>query len=251
MPDTKAYNQFADPKARERLLLQYLPLVRLIAGRMAMGLPRSVDVNDLVSAGVIGLIDALNNFDPSRGVQFKTYSTVRIRGAILDELRALDWVPRSARARSREIERAISRLENRLSRAPTESEIAAEMGIPLEELQHALDDAGICTVLSLDEMIQLGGGEDRPVALVEAIEDPDQPDVQDEIEKEEMKGIILDLLDGLPEQERLVVALYYYEELTLKEIGQVMGLTESRISQIHTKVILALRARLKRRLVFD
>ena len=252
MPDARLYNPFADPKARERLLVQHLPLVKQIAGRMAIGLPKSVDVDDLVSAGVIGLIDALNNFDASRGVQFKTYATLRIRGAILDELRSLDWVPRSARARSREVERAVVKLENQLGRSPTETEIAREMGIPLEDLYKALDDAGISTVLSLDDLVHMGGGsDDRPVPLVEAIEAPDRPDVLADIEREETKKIIMELLDTLPEQERLVIALYYYEELTLKEIGEVMGLTESRISQIHTKVILTLRGKLKRRLIFD
>lgn len=251
MPDSRPYSHLTDPKTRERLLVQHLPLVRQIAGRMAIGLPKSVELDDLINAGVIGLIDALNNFDPSRGVQLKTYATLRIRGAILDELRSLDWVPRSTRARSREIERAIKKLENRLGRSPTDGELAKEMGIPLEDLYKAFDEAGSSTILSLDELVQVGGGDDRPMPLVEAIGAPDQPDALADIEREEVKQIIMDLMDALSEQERLVITLYYYEELTLKEIGEVMGLTESRISQIHTKVILNLRARLKRKLIVD
>ena len=184
-------------------------------------------------------------------MQFKTYATLRIRGAILDELRSLDWVPRSTRARSREIERAIRKLENQLGRSPTDGELAKEMGIPIEDLYKAFDDAGASTVLSLDELVQMGGSDDRPVPLVEVIGAPDQPDALADIEREELKQIILKLMDTLSEHERLVITLYYYEELTLKEIGEVMSLTESRISQIHTKVILSLRARLKRRLVFE
>ncbi len=229
-----------DPQLRQRLLEEYLPLVKNVAGRMAMGFPKSVELSDLVNTGVIGLIEALSNFDPSRGVKFETYAIPRIRGAILDELRSLDWVPRSTRAKSREIERATSKLENQLGRPPSEKELAKSLRISSHELFSALDDVSSTTMLSLDELVYKEE-DNRQVPRVETLEDLSTENVLGELEKEELKAYLIEAISHLSEQERLVVALYYYEELTLKEIGEVMQISESRVSQIHTKAVLKLR----------
>ena len=232
----------------EKQLMDYLPLVKFIAGRIAMGVPRSVELDDLISAGVVGLIEAFNSFDAEKGVKFESYASIRVRGAILDELRAVDWAPRSTRAKSREMERAIATLENRLGRSPTEPEIAESMGIPLDDLHHLMDDISCTTLLSLDDLTY-GSDDDKPVPLIDTLGMPGQSDALSDLEREEMKGLLVEAIGLLSEQERLVIALYYYEELTLKEIGQVMELSESRVSQIHTKAVLSLRAKLRTKLM--
>jgi len=232
--------------AREDQLVDYLPLVKYIAGRLAIGLPRSVEMDDLINAGVVGLIEAYNNFDAAKGVKFETYASLRIRGAILDELRGMDWVPRSTRARSREIERVIVRLENELGRTPTETELAEGLGVVLGEYYQMIDDVSSASLLSLDELTY-GGDDDKPVPLVDTLRSQNQPSALVNLEREEMRDMLADSLGQLSEQERLVVALYYYEELTLKEIGQVLELSESRVSQLHTKAVLGLRGKLRKR----
>jgi RNA polymerase sigma factor for flagellar operon FliA len=234
------YRQTGDPCAREQLLVKYLPLVKNVAGRMAMGFPKSVELSDLVNTGVIGLIEAFGNFDPERGVKFETYAVPRIRGAILDELRALDWVPRSTRAKSREIERALVKLENDLGRNPNNDELAKYLEITVKELHMALGDVASTTVLSLDEMI-FGEEDNRQIPRVETVEDRSNDSILAGIEKSELRAFLVVAISNLTEQEKLVIALYYYEELTLKEIGEVMRISESRVSQIHTKSILKLR----------
>jgi RNA polymerase sigma factor for flagellar operon FliA len=231
---------------REDHLVECLPLVKYIAGRLAIGLPRSVEVDDLINAGVVGLIEAYRNFDVEKGVKFETYASLRIRGAILDELRGMDWVPRSTRARSREIERAIARLEGELGRSPTEPELAAGLGVEMADYYQMMDDVSSAALLSLDET-SYGDDDDRPVPLMDTLRAHDQPNALAALEREEMRDLLADSLGQLSEQERLVVALYYYEELTLKEIGQVLDLSESRVSQLHTKAVLSLRAKLRRR----
>jgi len=233
-----------DPQVRQRILEQYLPLVKNVAGRMAMGFPKSVELSDLINTGVIGLIEALSNFDPSRGVKFETYAVPRIRGAILDELRSLDWVPRSTRAKSREIDKATSKLENQLGRRPSGRELAKSLKISSEELFSALDDVSSTTILSLDELIYKKE-DNRQVPRVETLEDLSYENVLRDLEKEELKAYLIQAISHLSEQERLVVALYYHEELTLKEIGEVMQISESRVSQIHTKAVLKLRGMVK------
>jgi RNA polymerase sigma factor for flagellar operon FliA len=233
-----------DPEVRQRLLEEYLPLVKNVAGRMAMGFPKSVELNDLVNTGVIGLIEALSNFDPSRGVKFETYAVPRIRGAILDELRSLDWVPRSTRAKSRAIDRNTSKLENQLGRPPSEVELARSLHISTQELFSAIDDVSSSTVLSLDELIYKEE-DNRQVPRVETLEDVSTETALGDMEKEELKAYLTQAISHLSEQERLVVALYYYEELTLKEIGEVMQISESRVSQIHTKAVLKLRGMIR------
>ena len=244
----QAYAAQSSEPDREKQLMDYLPLVKYIAGRIAIGLPKSVELDDLINAGVVGLIEAHNNFDPSKGVKFESYASMRIRGAILDELRAIDWAPRSTRAKSREVERTISALENRLGRSPTEEEIAENLDMSLEELYKLLDDLSSTTLLSLDEFTY-GSEDDKQVALVDTLQSPDRSDALTDLEREEMRSLLVDSIGLLTDQERLVIALYYYEELTLKEIGQVMELSESRVSQIHTKSVLSLRAKLRMRLM--
>lgn len=243
---SQKYGEQQAPKKPAGQLEDYLPLVKYIAGRLAIGLPRSVELDDLINAGVIGLIDAHHNFDSGKGVKFETYASLRIRGSILDELRGMDWVPRSTRARSREIERTIAKLENELGRAPTEAELAAGLGVELDEYYRMIDDVSSTSLLSLDELTH-GEDDDKAVPLVDTLRSPDQPNALLNLEREELRDLLADSFGQLTEQERLVVALYYYEELTLKEIGQVLELSESRVSQLHTKAVLGLRAKLRAR----
>jgi RNA polymerase sigma factor for flagellar operon FliA len=233
---------------REQKLMEYLPLVKYIAGRIAIGLPKSVELDDLINAGVVGLIEAHANFDTSKGVKFESYASMRIRGSILDELRAIDWAPRSTRAKSREMERSISALQNTLGRSPSEQEIAENLDVSIDDLYKLLDDLSSTTLLSLDELTY-GSDYDKPVALVDTLKSQENTDALTDLEREEMRNMLVDSIGLLTDQERLVIALYYYEELTLKEIGQVMELSESRVSQIHTKAVLSLRGKLRMRLL--
>jgi len=238
--DWARYQKNATPEIRQKLLNTYLPLVRNVASRMAMGFPRSVELNDLVNTGVVGLIEAFGNFDRDRGVKFETYAVPRIRGAILDELRALDWVPRSTRARSREIDRAYTALENELGRQPLRSELAAHMNISMKDLHKALDDVSGTNILSLDDVIYRED-DNRQVPRIETIVDTKVHNILGEVEKGELRSFLVVAIDRLTEQEKLVIALYYFEELTLKEIGAVMHISESRVSQIHTRAVSKLR----------
>ncbi len=238
--DWSRYQKNPTPELRQRLLNKYLPLVRNVAARMAMGFPRSVELTDLVNTGAIGLVEAFGNFDPERGVKFETYAVPRIRGAILDELRALDWVPRSTRARSREIDRALTHLENRLGRQPEKSELARHLKLTEEELHHALDDVSCTNILSLDEIIY-PEDDNRQVPRIETVSDHSSLSVLGMIEKGELHCFLVTAIGNLTEQEKLVISLYYFEELTLKEIGEVMVISESRVSQIHTRAVKKLR----------
>lgn len=240
------YRKYKTPELRTRLLDKYVPLVRNVATRMAMGFPRSVELSDLVSTGVIGLIEAFGNFDPDRGVKFETYAVPRIRGAILDELRALDWVPRSTRAKSREIEKAYITLENKHGRMPGRMELAKYMKISIDELHSNLDDVSGTNILSLDEVIYRED-DNRQVPRIESVIDRQTISVLGAIEKNELKSFLGVAIDNLTRQEKLVIALYYYEELTLKEIGEVMSISESRVSQIHTRAVMKLRGMVKDR----
>lgn len=233
---------------REDQLMEYLPLVKYIAGRIAIGLPKSVELDDLINAGVVGLIEAYNNFDASKGVKFESYASMRIRGSIIDELRAVDWAPRSTRAKSREMERSIASLENKLGRSPSEEEIAEDLDVSMGDLYKLLEDLSSTTLLSLDELTY-GSDDDKPVPLIDTLKSSERSDALSDLEREEMRSLLVDSIEYLSEQERLVIALYYYEELTLKEIGQVMELSESRVSQIHTKSVLSLRAKMRLRLL--
>jgi RNA polymerase sigma factor for flagellar operon FliA len=237
------YRRTGDQKIRDRLILTYAPLVKYVAGRLGSGLPAHVDDDDLVSYGLLGLIGAIERFDPARDIKFETYAMARIRGSIIDELRSMDWVPRSVRSRARDIERAISELEGRLGRAPTDEEIAQKLGLSEDELNESLSEISRTSIAALDELWTVSSGGDQ-IALIDTIEDTQGPNPQSMLAETEMKEAIGEAIARLPEREKLVVTLYYYEELTLREIGEVLGVTESRVSQLHTKAILRLKARL-------
>jgi RNA polymerase sigma factor FliA len=240
----REYRRSGDQGIRDRLILTYAPLVKYVAGRLGSGLPAHVDEGDLVSYGLLGLIAAIERYDPDRDVKFETYAIARIKGSILDELRAMDWVPRSVRSRAREIERAIAQLESKLGRAPSDEEIATKVGISQEELEDSLTDISRSSIAALDELWTVSGSGGDQIALIDTIEDESVPDPQSAMSATEMKEAIADAIARLPEREKLVVTLYYYEDLTLREIGEVLGVTESRVSQLHTKAILRLKARL-------
>lgn len=227
--------------------MAYSPLVKYVAGRMASGLPAHVEEADLISYGLIGLISAIERFDLGREIKFETYAIPRIRGAIIDELRSLDWVPRSVRARAREIERANAKLEHRLQRAPTDEEMARELDMTMDEFQDALIQISNSTIAALDELWTVSDASGDQISLLDTLHDPDAPDPEKIVDASELKDRVADAIARLPEREKLVIALYYYENLTLREIGEVLGVTESRISQLHTKAVLRLRSRLQRR----
>ena len=229
-----------DDGIRERLILHYSPLVKYVAGRVGAGLPRSVDQNDLASYGLFGLIDAIDKFEPERGFKFETYAINRIKGAILDELRALDWVPRSVRSRARRIETAITDLEHKLQRAPTEEEIAETVEMEIDELHDALAEIGRSGIAALDEFV----GGDSQTSMGEMLADPGGVSPEGAFQAEETRRGLVDAINRLPNRERLVVTLYYYEGMTLSEIGDVLGVTESRVCQIHAKTMMSLRNRL-------
>ena len=237
------FRRTKDKGLRDRLILTYAPLVKYVAGRLGSGLPAHVDEGDLVSYGLLGLIGAIERYDPDRDIKFETYAISRIKGAIIDELRALDWVPRSVRSRAREIERAIGELEAKLGTAPTDEQIAAKIGISVDELEESLTDISRSSIAALDELWSTSGEGDQ-VSLLDTIEDTTGPRPADVLDATEMREALADAIARLPEREKLVVTLYYYEELTLREIGEVLGVTESRVSQLHTKAILRLKARL-------
>ena len=245
--DTQAlwqeFRRTNDRSLRDRLILTYAPLVKFVAGRLGASLPSHVDEQDLVSYGLLGLISAIERYDPDREIKFETYAIVRIKGAIIDELRSLDWVPRSVRSRAREIERAIVELERTLMRAPTDEEIAAKVGITGDELDRSLFEISRSSMAALDELWTPQGGGDQ-VALIDTIEDVAGDDPEFSLEQSELNEALGEAIARLPEREKLVVTLYYYEELTLREIGEVLGVTESRVSQLHTKAVLRLKARL-------
>jgi RNA polymerase sigma factor FliA len=238
------YKRTGDKALRDRLILTYAPLVKYVAGRLGSGLPAHVEDDDLVSYGLLGLIGAIERFDPDRDIKFETYAIARIKGAIIDELRSMDWVPRSVRARARDIERAIADLERKLMRAPNDEEIASKLGVSEEEFQESLLEISRSSIAALDELWVGSSGTGEAVSLMETIEDPQAPEPQQSMAQTELREALGESIARLPEREKLVVTLYYYEELTLREIGEVLGVTESRVSQLHTKAILRLKARL-------
>jgi RNA polymerase sigma factor for flagellar operon FliA len=240
----RKYRANRDRALRDRLILTYAPLVKFVAGRLGSGLPAHVDEGDLVSYGLLGLIGAIERYDPDRDVKFETYAIARIKGSVIDELRAMDWVPRSVRARARDIERAIGELEAQSGRAPSEEEIAAKLGVSQDELGENLLEISRSSLAALDELWTVSSTGGDQVALIDTIEDTQGPEPQAALAQTEMREALGEAIARLPEREKLVVTLYYYEELTLREIGEVLGVTESRVSQLHTKAILRLKARL-------
>jgi RNA polymerase sigma factor for flagellar operon FliA len=241
----RRYKGEGDATARERLVVAYSPLVKFVAGRLGAGLPSHVEDADLISYGLMGLIGSIERFEPERGIKFETFAMTRIRGAIIDELRSLDWVPRSVRSRAREIEAAQAKLEHMLQRAPSEAELAAQLGLTEGELQTSLLEIANSSVYALDELWTISDSSGDQVSLLDTISDPRADDPQESLASSEVKDRLTEGVASLPEREQLVVALYYYENLTLREIGEVLGVTESRVSQLHTKAVMRLKSALQ------
>lgn len=242
----KAYESILPQnETRDALILEHLPQIKYIAHRISAKLPSHVELNDLISAGVLGLLDAVEKFDPERGVKFKTYAELRVKGAILDSLRNLDWAPRSLRKRSKDLEKVYKELEQRLGRPATDKEVCDELGITLEEFFELVDQI---KGLNLGSFHEMASQEDdrNGEPLVKYIPDAPQMDPFFVFHKSEIRNLLVGAIDTLPKKERLVVSLYYYDELTMKEIGKVLGVNESRVSQLHTKAMLRLRNKLRK-----
>jgi len=232
-------------RQKEVALSKYAPLVKYVVDRLALHLPKSVERDDLISAAVIGLFDALEKYDASKGTKFETYAIWRIRGAILDELRSLDWASRSIRRKARNVEEVARDLGQKLGRAATEEEVADALNLSPVELSRLLDEVHGTALLSLSRSVSTDDDQDF-IQLEDIVDDPTHKDALDVLETEEAREVLLETVDGLPEQQRLVVALYYYEEMTLKEIGEALHISESRVSQIHTRAVKTLKGRLGR-----
>jgi RNA polymerase sigma factor for flagellar operon FliA len=227
---------------RDELIVYYAPLVKYVAGRIAAGLPQTVDQSDLISYGMFGLIDAITKFDPERGFKFETYAVSRVKGAILDELRSIDWVPRSVRSKAKAVERAIAKLEARYHRPPTDEEIADELDLSAKQLTSIYKQIGSLGLVALDEMLSVNGGES--LTFGDTLADRrDGPGMT--YERAEIRRLLAQAINTMSEREKVVLTLYYYENMTLAEIGRVLGVTESRVCQIHTKAVLGLRSRME------
>ncbi len=233
-----------DASARENLILKYMGLVKYVVDRLSMRPPSTIEYNDLYSCGIIGLVSAVDRFDPSLGNKFQTYAVCRIRGEILDESKRMGWVPRPLYKKNIEIEQVFASLQAQLGRPAEEEEVAEAMSIELGELQQAITDYSRASLASLYDIVSGNQGEDEEVYLIDLLGDPDT-EIAESVEREEMEHLIAIEIDGLPEQEKKVVALYYKENLTLKEIGVLLRVTESRVSQIHAKAMLRIRGRLR------
>jgi RNA polymerase sigma factor for flagellar operon FliA len=239
----RSYKEENSQTAKDKLLAEYSPLVKYTAQRMAVNLPSSVELGDLMGDGVMGLIKAVESFDPALGYKFGTFASHKVRGAILDGLRSSDWVPRSIRQKSRNLQQTYSSLEQKLGRIPYDDEVAAELGLTMSEFESLLSQVAPTTIISLEEQLPDRGGDSKTLTVLDTIEDPQGANPLKELGYQETKRILKDTIAELPEKEKLVVALYHYEELTLKEIGSILGITESRVSQIHSKAMLKLRGR--------
>lgn len=231
----EVYSKTKDAKLREELIIKYTYLVKYVAGRLYASYGNNVEFDDLVSYGIFGLIDAIDKFDLGRGVKFDTYAQLRIRGAIIDQLREIDWLPRSVRQKSKEMERVYYELESTLGRPATDEEIADKLGVSVEELQKKIQNITTYSIVSLDDLLE----QKREVTSSE--EDKQEEAPENVIENTEVKEILQEAINSLPEKEKKVVALYYYEELTYKEIGKLLNISESRVSQLHTKAIIRLK----------
>ncbi len=230
------YGRYKDPKIREELIVYYVYLVKFVAGRLFSSYGSHVEFDDLASYGIFGLIDAIDKFDNNRGVKFETYAQLRIRGAIIDYLREIDWLPRSVRQKAKELERAYTELENELGRSVTDKEISEKLGVTLEEFHKKISTVSTYALVSLDDLLD----QKREIADDEG--DLAAPEL---MEGEELKDALIENISTLPEKEKRIIELYYFEELTYKEIGKILGVSESRVSQLHTKSIIRLKAKLK------
>jgi len=229
---------------REEVIVKYSPMIKYVANRIAMRLPPHIEVDDLISVGVLGLMDAISKYDSTRGAKFKTYAEFRVRGAILDELRSMDWVPRSIRQKASQVDKVVVALQSKLRRQPEDEEVAKEMGLSLDQFHNTLNETKSIPIFSLEDLgIEKESGEQQ--SLLDCLAGKADADPQTQIRLIELKEIIAKAIDALPEKERLMVSLYYYEELTMKEIGAVLDITESRVSQIHSKAVYRLRTKLK------
>jgi RNA polymerase sigma factor for flagellar operon FliA len=238
------YTKTRSKKIRDALIGNYVYLVRYVAGKMSMSVPPSVEIDDLVSSGVVGLMDAIEKYDPGRDTKFETYAVSRIRGAIVDDLRSLDWVPRSVRRKARLLEDAYSFLEGELHRPASDEEISNRLNISMDDLRAITEEVASAGLLSLDDFVGNQDGE-RTTRVVDLVCSKNGDSPSSSIEVEEMREVLAKSIINLPEKERTVLALYYYEDMTLKEIGRTLGVSESRVSQIHTKAMLRLKGRLK------
>lgn len=240
----KKYRKTREPKIRDMFIIQYAPLVKYVAGKVAVGMPSNVEFEDLVSFGTFGLLDAIEKFEPDKNVKFKTYAVTRIRGAIFDELRSIDWVPRSIRQKTREVEDAIGTLEARLGRTANDQEIAGALGMSEDEYLKTMMKISGASIISIHE-VWYSGDENDKASIADSIESPSSLNPEVIAERDEVRRVIVEAINELPDNEKKILVLYYFEDLTLKEIGKVLGVTESRVSQLHTKAITRLRARLK------
>ncbi len=237
----KAFKATEGQAERDELIVFYSPLVKYVASRVAAGLPQNVDHADLVSYGMFGLIDAIRKFDLERGYKFETYAISRIKGAILDELRSVDWIPRSIRSKAKSVEKAMTKLEAKLHRSPTDDEIAAEMKLSIPQLNNLYTKISSLGLVALDEMLSFSGGENLTYGDTLADREDGPGDVYENLET---RQVLASAINSMSERERVVLTLYYYEGLTLADIGDVLGVTESRVCQIHTKAVLQLRSKM-------
>ena len=242
----KKYKRTKNRALKDEIVKKYLYLVKYVAGRVAIGLPPNVEFNDLVSYGILGLFDAINKYDVMQGNKFETYAVSRIRGSIMDELRKLDWAPRLLRKKAREIEKKSRELEEKLGRAPNDEDLAKALKVSVDDINNVYSELSSTTFLSLDEVWQNDDG-NKPISRLQTIEDSILTNQFHYVHQNEVKELLAEAIDELPEREKLVVVLYYYENLTLREIGEILNVSESRVCQIHTKVVLRLRAHLMKK----
>jgi RNA polymerase sigma factor for flagellar operon FliA len=243
--DAKQKSSEIPPPLKEQIVLEHTPLIRYIVNRIAVRLPSHIDLDDLHNTGVIGLMDAIEKYDPDKNCKFKTYAEFRIKGAILDQLRSLDWVPRSVRQKSRKLERAYGEVEQRLGRMASEDEVADSLGLQIEKFHELLNQVRGISMINLEEVRGTNADGDRSGTFADIVEDVNSENPFATLKLTEMKSVVADTIASLPEKERLVISLYYYEDLNMKEIGGILGITESRVCQIHTKSVLRLRSKLK------
>ncbi len=230
---------------KDEIVLEHTPLIRYIVNRIAVRLPSHIDLDDLHNTGVIGLMDAIEKYDPEKNCKFKTYAEFRIKGAILDQLRSLDWVPRSVRQKGRRLERAYGEVEQRLGRSANEDEVADSLGLELDKFHTLINQVKGISLVNLEEIRGTNSDGDRSGTFADIIEDVQSENPFASLKLMETKHVISDTIGSLPEKERLVISLYYYEDLNMKEIGTILGITESRVCQIHTKAVMRLRSKLK------